>query len=1278
MTAIIGSGAQSRYRLAQEQEFYKYIPQEHALLRYAPFDRASSENFTPQPSPDAALTSFAQLAAIRLGADRALVSLFDASYQHVLVEATPTLSLVGGHVRNDGEQLKLGACVFPKERGICQFAETVPLREHQRNSPDSEATTVVVLDASKDGRLDRSKLHAALSDMLFFVVVPIISPRGLKIGALSIMDSKARLSGPDQHTMQFVKDMAATIMDHLAMRATTVKNRRAERMIVGLGSFVEGRTTLRDSWTEAHAQHMALENSGEMTEGQLNMEQQDLQESADKPNEANGTAKKSLPIREFTRRHSRSHRPPTPSPGSTKDGRKAKVDQNTLQQRAGMEFTHDDKSARAVLTGSALKEDALPPTIRNVFSRAANLLRESIEAEGVVFLDATGHRFGGLVDDTKRRLSGSDFDDQRSRSEYETAGSDSSTQRSVSDQDNEGTEWQNSPSPFSECLGFSSSRISSINDEEGARQAVTVPERLFTSLIRRYPRGKIFVFNADGSVSEESDDRVPKRSGSENDTTSQRAANRSSTKRSRQPAFKRYANELIKIFSGARSILVLPLWDSDRSRWFAGALIWTNDADRIFTPENELVYTSAFSNSIMAEMRRIDMEVAERAKTNLISSITHELRNPLHGILGTADIMSDTAMNALQHGMVHTVESCGRTLLDTINSLLDLTFIDQYRRGDTSQRRKNQGNRRGLPVGNKSKSLATHVELDYVLEEVVDCVFAGYCFYHHPQAPPPALTESASRTAGQTHEAEPVGPQASQVTVIFDIEPNTEWAFDTHAGAWRRILMNIFGNALKYTQKGYIYVGLKSSHCKGNRSTKSPNKDQKDVFNMTITVKDTGKGIGPLFLQSDLFSPFKQEDPMAPGSGLGLSIVRQAVGFLGGSIDIQSTVGEGTQISIHAPLTKSVTKPDDTSSKSFTTLRRSTEGRSIGILGFGETLRSQRDTALYSSLERMCAEWFGLRVAKVSPSGEKQPSCDFYLAVQTELDCEDTEGRDLFGLPGHFDIGDSIPIIVICQSPEEAHHMFVAAKGQSEKLFFEFVSQPCGPRKLARAMMMCIKRQREQQSDEPTRWVEVPESSHLPLDIQASDPPADRMKISKRPTKETMGTGEDGAPGAKEPEQSSADQEWDQQSAIPNSSGEETPNLPERSVLLVDDNNVNLQLLCAFTRKDGYRYKSAKDGAQAVEIYKANPGEFHVVVIDISMPVMDGFEASKEIRRIEKEYRARLSESERQALPPVIIAALTGLDSAGAQKEALGSGINVFLVKPLKRAELQAVLRREV
>lgn len=84
------------------------------------------------------------------------------------------------------------------------------------------------------------------------------------------------------------------------------------------------------------------------------------------------------------------------------------------------------------------------------------------------------------------------------------------------------------------------------------------------------------------------------------------------------------------------------------------------------------------------------------------------------------------------------------------------------------------------------------------------------------------------------------------------------------------------------------------------------------------------------------------------------------------------------------------------------------------------------------------------------------------------------------------------------------------------------------------------------------------------------------------------------------------------------------------------------------------------------------------MVLDLSMPIMDGFEASRHIRNLEKEHRAGLSQADKEALPPTIIAALTGLDSANAQKEALGSGINTFLVKPVKRLQVQTILQRKI
>lgn len=1111
-----------------------------------------------------------------------------------MAEATPTLSLIGGNIRDDHDRLRLGCCVFPKERGFCRYVEPLPSQKYNERDEVVGNDSLVVMDVRQNQLLQSCNLLESLSDVCFFAAVPIVSPRGFTIGAYSVMDSKPRTETLDQNHLQFMKDMAATVMEHLAMEHSARKNSQAERMIVGLGSFVEGRSTLRDSWREATAQYVASEQSGETTEGQLNMQQQDLQHRVQEKADQN------LVVRG--------------SSGSHVNNSSSNLDNKGTRstQASGTKVIKEKNTVRSVLTSEDMQDDTLATSVKLIFSRAANLIRESIGAEGVLFLDANSDRFGSLVKQNSRRVSGPASKESTSSGD-ESTDSASSSQRYHSEHEPQGT-------VVCECLGMSSSRVSSINDETSARRSVVIPEPLFSSLIRRYPRGKIFTYNANGSVSEDSDssqNQFQPNSVAQNAEVSRSLDQRTASKKRRKPNCQKDAADLIKIFAGARNILLLPIWDAEKGRWFAGTLVWTKDPKHIFTFENELVYISAFANSIMAEIRRADVELAEKAKTNLVSSITHELRNPLHGILGTADILSDTAMNALQHGMVHTIESCGRTLLDTINNLLDLTFIDKYQK-NAPRRKSKRGKKIGdLSVDSKdpdrmrkkdfqeSRSY-THVQLDAILEEVTECVFAGYSFYTHPQAPPPALSNSSSRWAGPTKEHDPVGPHASQVTIIFDIQPDTEWDFYTHAGAWRRILMNVFGNALKYTPSGYIYLGLSSAPRDGV-SSKGSSEEQEQEFEVTLTVRDTGKGISPQYLHDGLFTPFSQENPLASGSGLGLSIVRQAVGFLGGSIEIESTQGVGTTLCIRIPLTRASNGSDTLSSSStFSALQKYTQDKTIGFLGFGSSLHSQRDNSLYSSLERLCRDWFGLKATNMVPKEGENGRYDFYLAVQTELDSEDTQGRDLFGLSQRLinRDGSSAPVVVICQSPEEAHKMFVAAKNRNETFYFEFISQPCGPRKLSRALDICIKRQLDQlsgrrDSDEPTRWVEMPESSHLPVDLGPSDPPIERMRISKRPTAETMGKAE--YQTDREPPQQSA-QEKGSAEFLQNTISSVSPRLVDADsnepwVLLVDDNELNLQLLCAYTKKDNHQYVTARNGAEAVELYKAHPAKFRAVII---------------------------------------------------------------------------------
>jgi len=141
-----------------------------------------------------------------------------------------------------------------------------------------------------------------------------------------------------------------------------------------------------------------------------------------------------------------------------------------------------------------------------------------------------------------------------------------------------------------------------------------------------------------------------------------------------------------------------------------------------------------------------------------------------------------------------------------------------------------------------------------------------------------------------------------------------------------------------------------------------------------------------------------------------------------------------------------------------------------------------------------------------------------------------------------------------------------------------------------------------------------------------------------------------------------------------------------RNVLLVDDNRINLQLLVTYITKTGHNFTTASDGQQALEAYKAQcetvlgasaqrpdtaqggpvSSPFDFVLMDVSMPVMDGLESTRQIRSHERANN----------IAPTMVIALTGLASASAQQEAYVSGVNTFMTKPVKLKELGKLLEK--
>ncbi|KAL2810295.1 hypothetical protein BJX63DRAFT_423143 [Aspergillus granulosus] len=1207
-------------RFKDVADSYRYLPRGHASFPFAPFDDTRRESFVPTPSQDHVLTSLAQLGAMRLGAERVIISLFGPTHQYILAEATGSPT---------GSEIRLGCCILPVGSGVCIEVAELPLSEPS-DDPAIAGGALVIPDADQSQYIKKHSLVNRLLEARSCAVVPIVTPRGSTIGSYGIFDSQPRRSGLDQSSIDFMKHMAATVMEHLDTLQSKHQNCQAKQMILGLGSFVEGKTTLRDSWLGSQEQEAVTERTGETVERQLNKHEQSPQE----------TEIQSWRLPHLHKKHAAST-----NENESSGGQKVKT------------------SYRSSVSGDKIPADSSPAAFQRIFSRAASLIRESIEVEGVLFLDARIISFGGLV--------GYDATGERTRSSSEDStdsGSGDSAPPTQSPEDDITT---------CRTLGLSTTEFSTINDHDhhSASDSYLVREVVLKAMMNRYPHGKIFNYTQGGSLSDDS-------------STSLGTQGTEGSGKGRRRRHKQDADDLNKALGGARSIIFLPLWDTHKSRWLSSVLAWTNTPKRVFTAENELAYLRAFGNSVMAEVHRLDVEMAEKAKTNLVTSISHELRSPLHGILGTADILSDTAMNALQQGMVHTIESCGRTLLDTINHLLDFTYIDKFkqdpklkkkrRRSSTVTGDPGEGRRKlecNLP--SSSENAFEDVQLDSVLEEVVESVFAGHSFYH--------LSRPQNRHPSNADVSEAVR-QPKQVTIIFDIQEAAEWKFFTHAGSWRRILMNVFSNALKYTTQGYIYLRLTATESpRHEKRDSNGSPEPNDQYLVTLTVKDTGQGIGTKFLRNGLFTAFSQEDTLAPGSGLGLSIVQKALRSLEGSIEVSSEKDRGTEISIQVPL-KLASVPDTSDGSSshaaYSLVRKEADGKTIGLLGFGSSVSSDRDTTLYNSLKRVCEGWFHLTVQTVFLHGDHTP-CDFYLMVHTELDGPDAEGNKPFDLN---ELNGISPLIVICQSPETAHNMFARTMTmkRNRDSIIEFISQPCGPRKLAKTLELCMRQLHGEggHRKEETRWVEVPESSHLPLDIDTRDAPSDRMKISKRPTIDTMGSQDSddfcnlvGSPRYE-----------------PTRNEESESEHHEPCALLVEDNAVNLKILTTYVTKEGWSCETASNGLEAVEKFRENPGKFVLVIIgmmdspgslilnqtnepDISMPIMNGFEASRSIRQFERQHFDKNS-STKPPWYPTTITALTGLDSAEAQQEAFASGIDTFLTKPIKRQDLRSLLEK--
>ncbi|KAF5977770.1 nik-1 (Os-1p) [Fusarium coicis] len=1037
-------------------------------------------------------------------------------------------------------------------------------QSHDPSSSDEELPLTLIPDLKADARLCNIPHPLSGFAARFYAAVPVRSPAGVDIGVYCVIDSEPR------EAESWTTNDTESVGDAY---------RRSVRMTRGIAFHDDA---ARD--------------------GNLNSEQQAIQQFRDI------SLQKNLPV----------HVPVQPNTtGET----------TTISSGGPGEANMTSTSSKSMSVRES-DANAKEKAIAKIFSRAANLIREGIEIEGVVFLDAN----------------------------FETSATDSMLHEGQSSTESSSSSDESSASieQGKSCcgiLGFATSISSSINLNAGSDIHTTMPMKLLAALLRRYSAGKIFNFDEDGSLlssgSSEADLCTPMLKEEylgEGSTAKMPGKGQRPWSRSLE------GPSVSKIFPGARSVAFVPLWDPKRDRWLAGGFAYTRTPTRTFTIEGELSYLRGFGMLAMSEAQRLESMLVNKAQSDVLGSLSHELRTPLHGVMLSAELLSDTQLDVFQGNLLRTLETCGRTLSETIDHLLYFSKVNQAAAHRKKERRARKRSIVSDPATTVAASVSTsEVRLDALIEEVMDSVFAGHVFKGN-EAHKAWQTANPSKRVNMEDENDLTGGQSedpvkyevplghdSQVAIFLDIDPYVPYRLHVAAGALRRVVMNLFGNALKYTHKGTITVSLSQTPLSSN----NPSSHRRLV---RISVTDTGQGTSPDFLRNDLFKPFSQENHLSHGTGLGLSLVKKIVASMGGKISIESEVNVGTTATITLPLSRSKDSDSSNPGQEKNEVDEETKrlkGLRLRLVGFPseEEIKSRTGRGIpMSAMKVMCHRWLEMDVINEATCQDVAP--DLVLCNEIAIEGPVLSSEELV----------RCPVVVVCANAIAAHKRSSESKVSEDQRVYEFVSQPIGPHKLARILHIALCRWGNLQALSPAAPV-VEDEEHL--DYASDD--VKRCSTGSNTEGEAPDNKSTPGPGAaslKRPSQATHQQ------------GSTAASEP-KSFLLVNDNPINLSVLCAYMKKLKSKYITAADGLEAMERFQESPDEFSCILMVISMPRMDGIEATKEIRAFEN----------KEGREPAVILALTGLASASAQQDAYASGVDVFLSKPVKLKELSSKLR---
>ncbi|KAI1469404.1 uncharacterized protein F4812DRAFT_328177 [Daldinia caldariorum] len=1238
----------STTELARQRDLHKYYQPwvDSKKLKAVPADMGPDASRPVQCSHDTTLTALAQLATLRLDVKRGMVSLIDSNTQIILAEATKTLSLVDERRHAPGDHIWLGHVSLPRRDCMDEhtFGSTITYKDNEGNDVDIPA--FVVNDTLEDDRFKHRPYVTSGTSVRFYAGVPIVTKLGHAIGVYAVSDIRPRPQGLSLDEAQFMEDVAQIVADHLERVMDTMSRVSERDFMRGISYFLEDLSEYKFQLSNAdrsiHAAKMRQQPDVQATDPQVDPPRG----RASEPTSPNLAHTSISPTRDAS---THSEAPIGQGPRFSRDGN-----------------SHGKEAP-----------DSSTDSIRRIFTQASQLLRQQVKATGCIFTDVASGLFSSQPEGAMSPL----------HCTHPAASLDVNFESTEDEEIDGDTVREDMPSPgYGPTLSQASvgDRLDEMADVLGGDnndfpQGI-IKRKNLKKFIMRYPFGKSFYINKGRTMSNHTAIRDEVVAGGGANYTALKAPAEDVED---QPHML-LPRELLNCIPDAKWLIFLPLFNYAQRQWFAAGFIWGDDF-KMGDPADALPYIKTFGSCMMSEVASMEVLNTNIAKSTFIASISHDLRSPLHGMLGSLEFLEDTITSAYQTSLIGAIETCGKTLLDTIDHLLDYAKINNLNR---TSARLNLSKETKTWKGSQDigEPLSTNFDLALLLEEVVEAVFAGQTFRkinlrHHDLVEDASEkgkainVDHSSTTEEQIHSGSV--KFSGKVFLILHIQRLASWCLQGQTGGLRRVIMNVVGNAIKYCKSGYIDVSLEAKEVTPSN------------YEVYLSVKDTGIGMSKNFLTNHLFKPFSQEDSFTPGTGLGLSITSQIVNNMDGKIQIDSEKGVGTHVNISIPMKTATTNgscggiQDDIQREAM----KLTSGKKVCILDpllgthHGELLK------LESSISAFCQEWFNMTVIE-RKTVETDPDTAVYIYAEPppieHLLRQHLERKEM-GISGK-----EPALIIVCTNAFEAAALRAAGIKDLVSLgrIVEVISQPVGVRKLGKVLLQCLQHveaSENQRAQLARSRAPSPSSESIQARGYASEvgwntssvvfdekegryrPSIDALKWKSDQQRLKSPLGETIQPELLHPKTVS-DQHGPATIQHGRSrSGEHTRRLPR--ILVVDDNAINLKLLVTFMKKIKLPYAEAVNGLEAVTQFKEAEEPFDFVLMDLQMPVMDGLEATRHIREFEQERAG-----DRTAAPPSTIIAITGVGNEATRQEAMDAGMSQFLTKPVKFKALQQLL----